>query len=346
MLLKLQTSSGKLLYLEETINMYGQARDFGFLPPGVNGDVQMFFAPNNAITQWQQWVKPSGVTMVYMIAIAGGGGGGGGFTGISGSARGGGGGGASSGVVTALVPAIFLPDVLKISVGLGGLGASGSGVAGGNGTNSYIAYGVGLNAGSSIPNIILESGANAPSGGAAGSAAGGGAGGILPTISTAARLGSGGIFGIQKFTVGLNGIAGGAQTGAAGGAVTGGWNVSPLTPGSGGGGVNTASTGFAGGALSLQAQLDLPDGAVSPAAILAGGTAGSNVLAGGNGNNGLQYFKPLLMTGGTGGGSADGQIGGNGGKGGIGCGGGGGGAGTTGGRGGDGGNGLVVIISW
>lgn len=325
---------------------YGSGIDFGFLPPGVNGDVQCFFSQNNAITQWQKWVKPRGVTMVYMIAIAGGGGGGGGFTRATTLAGGGGGGGACSGVVTALTPAIFLPDILSVSVGSGGLGATGSGVAGGNGTNSYIATGVGLTAGSTIPNIILESGANAPGGGGAGTGAAAGAAGTVPTISTAARIGSGGIFGIQKFTVGLVGLAGGAQTGAAGAAVTAGWNVIPLTPGSGGGGVNTASTGFAGGALTIQAAMDLPDGAISPAAILAGGTAGSNVLVGGNGNNGLQYWKPFLMTGGTGGGSADGQAGGQGGLGGIGCGGGGGGAGTTGGRGGNGGPGFVAIISW
>jgi hypothetical protein len=325
---------------------YGQSREFGFLPPGVNGDVQIFTAPNNAITQWQQWVKPAGVTMVYMICIAGGGGGGGGFTRATTVAGGGGGGGACSGVVSSLMPAVFLPNVLKVSVGLGGLGSTGTGVAGGNGTNSYIASGVGLTAGSTIPNIILESGANAPGGGGAGTTAAAGAAGAVPTISTVARNGSGAIFGIQKFTVGIVGLAGGVQTGAAGAAATAVWNAIPLSAGTGGAGVNGAGTGFAGGALTIQAAMDLPDGAISPAAILAGGVAGSGAAVGGPGNNGLQYWKPLLGTGGTGGGSADGQPGGQGGDGAIGCGGGGGGAGTTGGKGGSGGNGLVVIISW
>lgn len=324
---------------------YGSSRDFGFLPSSVNGDVQVFLGNNNAITQWQQWVKPSGVTMVYMILIAGGGGGGGGFSRASAAAGGGGGSGACSGIVTALYPAIFLPDVLKVSVGAGGLGGA-AGQAGGNGTNSYVATGVGLTAGSSIPNIILESGANAPGGGGAGTGAAAGAAGSVPTIATTARNGAMGVFGTHKFTVGLVGVIGGAQTGAVGTSITAGWNIIPLTPGASGAGVNTASTGFAGGSISLQAAMDLPDGSISPASnIIAGGTAGS-ASAAGNGNPGLQYFKPFLMTGGSGGGSSDGSTGGNGGKGGIGCGGGGGGAGVTAGRGGDGGNGMVAIISW
>ena len=65
--------------------------DFGFLPPQFKGDVQLFLPTGTAATQWQQWIKPRGVGMVYMIAIGGGGGGGGGFTGASNTTRGGGG---------------------------------------------------------------------------------------------------------------------------------------------------------------------------------------------------------------------------------------------------------------
>lgn len=326
--------------------MYGSPIDFGFLPPQFNGDVQMFFANQNAITQWQQWVKPRGISMVYMITIAGGGGGGAGFTRASTAAGGGGAGGACSGIAQAIVPAVFLPDVLKISVGLGGAGGATSGTAGAAGTNSYISTGVGLTAGSTIPNLILQSGINAPGGGAAGAAAGAAAIGSAPTATTVASTGGSGVMGIQKFTLGLAGTLGGTPT-AAGGAVTTVWSSIPFSAGSGGGGVTALNTGFAGGTLSLQAAVDLPDRGFSPASnYLAGGTAGNSTTAGGNGNSGVVSFKPFLMTGGTGGGSADGQPGGAGGNGGIGCGGGGGGAGTTGGRGGNGGNGLVVIISW
>lgn len=326
--------------------MFGTApSDFGFFPDSTKTDVQVFLANNNAITQWQIWNKPRGCTMVYAILIAGGGGGGAGFTRATTVAGGGGAGGACSGIAVSMHPAMFLPDVLKVSVGLGGRGGKTSGTNGGAGTNSYIANGVGLTAGSTIPNIILESGNAAPGGGAAGTGAGAATGGTIPSIATIARIGGMGVFGIQKFTVGIVGAAGGTPT-ANGSTVTAGWNVLPLTPGTGGGGVTAVNTGFTGGALSIQAAMDLPDGAISPSGILAGGTAGNTATVGGNGSSGLQYWKPFLATGGVGGGSADGQPGSAGGKGAIGCGGGGGGAGTTGGAGGDGGNGMVVLISW
>jgi len=116
----------------------------------------------------------------------------------------------------------------------------------------------------------------------------------------------------------------------------------------GGAGVGTtANTGFAGGAITLQAAVDFADGTLTPASnYIPGGTAGSGTVVGGNGSAGVNLFKPFLQTGGSGGGSASGQVGGDGGKGGYGCGGGGGGGGTTGGQGGNGGDGLIVIISW
>src|SRR5689334_17659694 len=123
---------------------YGSNSDFPFLPPGVNGDVQIFSCPMNAVTQWQEWRKPRGVSMVAMLLIGGGGGGGGGFTAASGSAKGGGAGGACSSLAFHIFPAFCLPDILKVSVGLGGVGGSGSGVNGSAGTISYVAVGVGL----------------------------------------------------------------------------------------------------------------------------------------------------------------------------------------------------------
>jgi hypothetical protein len=333
--------------------MYGSAIDMGFLPPQFRGDVQLFFPTGNANTLWQTWNKPRGISMIYMIAIAGGGGGGGGFTRATTVAGGGGGSGACSGMATLMMPAIFLPDTLKVSVGPGGAGGA-PGANGQNGVNSYVTLGAGLTTGITIPNVILASGANAPGGGGAGTGAAAGPAGAVPTVATIGAVGPMGKLGIWPNTgtatnngyVGLVGVIGGAQTGAAGTNITTGWNVIPFTPGASGAGVNTAGTGFVGGSITLQAAVDFADGAFSPAAILAGGTAGSGAAVGGNGNNGIRSMKPFLHTGGTGGGSADGQIGGNGGMGGIGCGGGGGGAGTTGGRGGNGGDGMVAIICW
>jgi len=327
--------------------MYGSATDFPFWAPGTNADVQIFSCPMNAITQWQEWRKPRGVTMVKMLLIGGGGGGGGGLTGATTTARGGGAGGACSSLSTHIFPAIFLPDVLKVSVGLGGAGGTGSGVAGSAGTISYVATGVGLTAGSTIPNILAESGNAGPGGGNAGTGAGNATGGSVPSIATKARQGWAQAYSISTFTVGIVGATGGAASGGAGTLISAVWNLIPLSPGSGGGGVNSSGTGFAGGVVSLQAAMDFADGSYTPAsAYLAGGTAGSGAVVGGAGSAGVQNWKPLIMTGGSGGGSADGQVGGAGGNGGIGCGGGGGGGGTTGGRGGNGGNGLVVIISW
>lgn len=73
------------------------------------------------------WVKPRGASMVRMMLIGGGGGGGIGSTSV-------GGGGGGSGAVTSWIgPAIFIPDILRITVGVGGT----SGV---NATASSVIY--------------------------------------------------------------------------------------------------------------------------------------------------------------------------------------------------------------
>ena len=317
--------------------------DFGHLPPQFTGDVQTFF-PNSitANTYWQHWTKPRGVSMVYMCAVGGGGGGGGGREGATNTARGGGGGGGSGAYATLMVPAIFLPDVLKIQVGHGGQGGAAS-TNGTAGIASGVSFGSGLTAGGSSPNLILRG--NGGSAGGAGSLTAGGTFGAAGTVT--------GFGAIQQFGVSLNnsgqaGVGGGAHTGNAGSPITSVFASSPLSGGSGGAGINTpAQVGFAGGALGLQSALDFGDGTLTPAAAFrAGGVAGTLGVAGGPGNAGLYSIKPFHNTGGTGGGSCDNAAGGAGGPGGIGCGGGGGGAGTTGGRGGDGGPGIVIIISW
>src|SRR6185295_2226212 len=244
---------------------YGSAIDFpGFLE-GRNSHVQAFHTPMNAITQWQDWEKPRGVSMVAILLIGGGGGGGGGLTGATTTARGGGAGGACSSLAFHIFPAFCLPDILKVSVGAGGAGGSGTGVAGGAGTNSYVATGVGLTAGSTIPNILAESGANAAGGGAAGSNSGNATGGTVPTIGTKARQGWAQAYSISQFTVGIVGASGGAATGAAGTLINAVWNLVPLSPGTGGGGVNSVGTGFAGGVITLQGVMDHAEGTFTPA---------------------------------------------------------------------------------
>lgn len=320
--------------------------DFNFLPPNFHGDIQAFMTANNG-QGMQKWTKPRGISMCCMIAIAGGGGGGAGLTGASTTARGGGGGGASSGLSMLLCPAIFLPDNLSIQVGNGGLGGVNSGSAGTSGKNTYIGYGAGLTAITAIPNLILSSGANAPGGGAAGALTGNAAGGTVPSVISDATIGHSAYLGFTRYLVGLVGATGGLATvGAAGTSVGSAWNATPFSPGGGGASVSLVSTGLLGGSVSLQAALDFADGSFAgPTNYIAGGNGGG-ISAAGNGNSGVNSFKPFLFTGGSGGGSSDGFIGGAGGNGGIGSGGGGGGGGITGGSGGNGGDGMAIIISW
>jgi len=91
---------------------------FGFpTPQGAN--YQAFYGGGTV----RDWVKPRGASMVRMLLI---GAGGGGFQAGSGG---------SSGAVTQWIgPAIFIPDVLRVSVGAGGAGGSGGSPADGGPT--------------------------------------------------------------------------------------------------------------------------------------------------------------------------------------------------------------------
>ena len=116
--------------------------DYFGLPKKGRSDKQVFTPQGtNANLNWQQWVKPTGANMIYMYAIGGGGGGGGGFTRAAAAAGGGGGGGGAAATASLLIPAIFVPDVLYVQPGIGGLGSTGSGVAGSAGGHSYVSIG-------------------------------------------------------------------------------------------------------------------------------------------------------------------------------------------------------------
>lgn len=317
--------------------------DFGYLPPQFKGDVQMFLPQSTTTTTWQQWIKPRGATMVYMLCVGGGGGGGFGFAGLSNTARGGGGGGGSGAINSLILPAVFLPDVLKVSAGSGGIGGN-SPTGGSSGVASYVSMGNGLTLGTATPNTILRANGGGPGG--SGSATAGGTAGAGAGLTTNFTHGIG--LGLFNNIGGLAGVAGGAHTGAAGNPQNGVLLSLTIGGGAGGGGINTpAQAGFAGGAINLTSSLDFADGTLTPSSgFRSGGVAGTIATPGGNGNAGVESLKPFVNTGGSGGGSCDNGAGGNGGQGGYGCGGGGGGAGTVSGRGGNGGEGLVLIISW
>jgi hypothetical protein len=277
------------------------------------------------IFQSGYWTKPLGITMVNILLVGAGGGGGGGFTGIAGSNRGGGGGGGGGGTSRLTIPAIFLPDTLKITIGSGGAGSTGSGVAGSTGGGSIVevARGTGVQA-----SYLLF--VNGGGGGGAGTAAARGTSGAAATLANATNA----IFsnlGVTSLIAGQIGVTGGLQTGGIGSNVT--YTTTPGYPfSSGAGGAGVSTTNFAGGYVNT--------GGIILAQQL-GGLAG-----GGDGGDGIFSQYPFYATGGSGGGSNNTGTGGKGGNGAIGCGGAGGGGGTTGGRGGTGGNGLCIITCW
>jgi hypothetical protein len=161
--------------------------DLFHIPSNFKGDVQIFHAHNSSSINHQQWIKPRGTSMTYMIAIGGGGGGGGGHAKNSGTNGGGGGGGACSGMASLIIPSFLLPDRLYVQVGAGGAGGSAgvlggaAATAGGAGTNSYIMFSP---LAFTAADTLLSSNTNAPGGGGGGTAAAVGAAGSAPTIAT------------------------------------------------------------------------------------------------------------------------------------------------------------------
>lgn len=294
-------------------------------------NTQVFFSISSGITsntEWQTWVKPKYAKFIYLYVVGGGAGGAGGQSG-AGLARTGGGGGGSSAISKGIFPANLLPDILYIFVGEGGSG----GASGSNGTSGALSY-VSIEPTTQTTDVILASGAIAPTFGTSA-----GLGGNAGTVF-AQTAGFQSYLGIVNTTAGQAGAAGGANTGGGGNSVT----IASInnSGGAGGGGSSTAAVNGAGG--SIVATVITP--------VLAGGAA-----AGANpGISGIESFfpslnqsnitVPFLTTGGAGGGAngAAGQTGGAGGAGSYGSGGGGGGAGATaGGAGGDGGEGIVII---
>lgn len=289
------------------------------------------------------WRKPKLAKFISIIACAGGGGGGAG-SGSNVSFVSAGGGGGSGGSQYLCIPSFYLPDVLYISAGHGGLGgtSSNSGSSGG-----YTLISLDNKPFSSYSSHIIFT--NPGSGGLDGLSGGaGGAGGANHTV----YLNS--IGGLRRLGVGIQGRSGASFVNSS-------FDFSSLFisdsghlysifcgPGAGGGpiGAPVSSTLYDGGSIILGSYF--------------GNILGSTASSGLNGMNGfnadfdlsmgIPKYRgknvPLFFSGGAGGGA--GAAPGKGGDGGYGSGGGGGGAATAAGTsasGGNGGPGLVIITS-
>ena len=98
-----------------------------------NANYQEFYGGGTT----RDWIKPRGVSMMRILVIGAGGGGCGGSTSNNGYTGGG------SGAVTSWIgPAIFVPDILQMSIGAGGAGGAASSTATGNNGSTGGASGV------------------------------------------------------------------------------------------------------------------------------------------------------------------------------------------------------------
>lgn len=308
--------------------------DFFHLPDGsINTQVFLTNNSSNSVTSFLTWSKPKNCKFISIFCLGSGSGGGGGIAGASNVARRGGGGGGSGAYSKGLFQASCLPDILYISVGKGGAGGLG-GASAGNGGAGQLSYVCVIPSIVGNFNILMQSGAIAPTSGGGGGSGTGGTGGTVWTGSILSKWGI------------INSVAG--QDGASSTISFGGFDitVAKIVSGGASGSATSTTTSFAGGNI-------LASGFFKG---VTGGSAGGSGLAGVGGNgyesgipssNSLSRL-PMFFTGGAGGGSSVLSTGGTGGNASLGSGGGGGGAGITnfGGAGGDGGDGLVIITSW
>lgn len=220
--------------------------------PPQSANYQEFYAGALGISNTFTWAKPRGVSMVRMLIIGAGGGGRPGTTGVGGQ-------GGGSGVATTWIgPAMFIPDILRISVGVGGASNS----SGGTTQVQYVT-------GSGIAYTLLSASGGTASGGTAGSNNFFGASGIFGTVAGQNGFAAG-LSSTLSTTTFLSAGAGGAVTttnpgalvvahygypSVAGGTTLGGtggdgyFMTSPFIHGFGGagGGGNVAGTGGVGG---------------------------------------------------------------------------------------------------
>ena len=166
------------------------------IPTPQTANYQEFYGPGagNTTKDDRTWVKPRGASMVRFMLIGAGGDGG-----IGSSAQGGGG-GASASVTSWIGPAIFVPDILSIRLGVRGGGAT----AGTSRITYYSSNGI---------NILLSA-----TGGGNGSTTT--AGGVAGAAMVANQFTASGIFSSTIGQAGAAGSATGAGTNQAASTVT------------------------------------------------------------------------------------------------------------------------------
>lgn len=299
------------------------------LPSSFRGDVQVFGANSiSSNTGWSTWCKPRGCSMGFILGLGAGSNGANGVVGAANTAAGGSGGG-SGAQTSLLIPLIFLPDVLFLSVCA---------------ANGQAATRVAIATNTVANNCLLLANSASVPGASIGATPGAvGTGGVIATLANMPLAG----LGMCTFLAGQDGSLGG--TNLAGADLTLPVTGLTVTAGTGGGGVPAAATaGRAGGSFIVTGEFPpQPGGAAQATATLPGNYGSSGPVCA---FRGLEYSY-----GGTGGGSSHGSAsgaglaGGRGGNGGPGCGGGGGGGCLTGGTvglGGIAGDGQVVIVCW
>jgi hypothetical protein len=292
-------------------------------------DIQTFMGTSGTtLIQWQTWRKPRGVKWIYMIGV---GGGASGQTGINTGTTSGGGAGGSSGAQTMLmIPAMFIPDVLYIQAGLGGVGSTTSGGQNNAGTITYVSVEPNTTLTTQTTLLFANGG---PAGGTVPTSTAGGVTAATAAVATIANMPLAGR-GHYQFLAGLGGGTGGTSTTSGGG--PGFPQTGLMVQGGCGGGGTSAGTAQGGGG-SMGAAI----GQTFPVTSASGSSPdGVNFQA--------AFYQ--MNYGGTGGVGASNSV--DAGKGGAGSpgagGGGGGGANTTrtAVKGGDGGPGFVIIISF
>jgi len=179
-------------------------------PTPQQSNFQEFYGGTISQNTIRTWVKPRGASMVRFMLIGAGGGGG------NGSGTSGGGGGGSGAITSWIGPALFIPDILNIRVGSGGVGNTA-------GDPSLIYY-----RSSNGENLLLR----ANGGGGGGTTAGGSAGNPMSRNQFTAS-------GIFTSLQGQNGAAGGSTGAGSSVALT---NIF-LSGGAGGSGSATGSGG-------------------------------------------------------------------------------------------------------
>lgn len=306
---------------------------------------QVLFSTNNTPTSDVFiWSKPYGCSYVHIIICGAGGGGGSGAVGGA-RAAGGGGGGSSGAQGSFVLPSIYCPDQLYITLGVGGAGALPPGAVGSPGGNTLISARGGFSVGDTI--VIAGGGL----GGGGGTNAAGGAGGTAPTATALTNVRIFMTRALLGYRNSATSLLNAGNAGTAGGfdratGITKNLDLptgSFILGGTGGGGIGDAGDPvYGGGSMS-----------VSLPSVWMIGLGGGNATNR-NGSQGriFDHMPGFFVVGGTGGATTTGAAGetaGSGGNGILGSGGGGGGGaytGSTSGAGGKGGDGFVLITTF